>query len=125
MANLANPTIIVDDETVSFKASSLSYKEGLGDAKVRTQQSGNGVTTVVTVDSETKISMVKFTMILTQDSDSLTRSWAAKRETGGCTIEFFDGMRKSFVEMILITDPEKMTGAEGEVEVEFNGPPGG
>lgn len=125
MPNLANPTVIIDDETIEIKPNSLSYKDGRGDAKVRTQAAGDGVTTVVTVDAETKISMVKFTMLLTSNSDISTNQWASKRETTGCTIEFFDGIRKSFVRMALMTDPEKMTGAEGEVEVEFQGPPGG
>lgn len=124
MSNLATPTLAVDDETVEFKANSLSYKDGKGDFSIRTQQSGASVTVVANKNAETQLSMVKFTCLTTDVSDAQKNRWLDARETGGCTIDLFDGsIEKAYRGMILMSEPETSTGSEGEIEFEFQGPP--
>ncbi len=125
MSNLATPTVVVNDDTIEIVPNSLKYKLGLGDVNIRTQQSGTVVTTVVNEDAETKLSMVSFSQILTGVSDAQVQVWLEARVNGGVTIEFFDGsIARSFRSMVLVTEPERITGSEGSVELEFQGPPG-
>ena len=125
MANLSNPTIQIDGVTVAYKPNSLSYKLGRGDMTQRTQQSGQIVETVGNIDSETKLSMVKFTMVTTDTSISLVDQWLETRKSGGSTIEIFEeDTSPAFQKMQILTEPETGTGSEGEIEVDFSGPPG-
>jgi len=125
MTNLATPTVAVDDDTVEIVPNSLKYKLGKGDINIRTQQAGPTVTTIANEDAETKLSMVGFSVILTELSDVQIDEWLEARTSGGVTIEFFDGsIARSFSKMVLVTDPERQTGSEGSVELDFQGPPG-
>lgn len=125
MSNLATPTVVVNDDTIEITPNSLKYKLGKGDINIRTQQAGTSVTTVVNEDAETKLSMVGFSMILTETADVQVDKWLEARTGGGVTIEFFDGsIARAFKGMVLVTEPERSTGSEGSVELEFQGPPG-
>lgn len=123
MANLATPTVQVDDNTIQIKPGSLSYKLGRGDFNVRAQQAGNIVTTVNNKNAETQIGMVKFTLLTTADNLEALGDWLAARDANGSTVSFFDGnIQVAYRNMVLATEPEVSTGAEGEFEVEFMGP---
>ena len=125
MVNLATPTVVINDDTIEIAPNSLKYKMGKGDVNIRTQQAGTSVTTIVNEDSETKLSMVGFSLILTSTSDVQVDKWLEARTSGGVTIEFFDGtISRSFSGMVLVSEPERTTGSEGSVELEFQGPPG-
>ena len=126
MANaLSNPTIQINDETIAIVPNSLSYKRGAGDVNVRTQSAGgNSVEAVITENAETKISMVKFSLFLTDTNLDAIRAWQDNRASGGNTIRFSErGSDKplAFSNMHVTTDPEYSVGADGSVEVEFMG----
>lgn len=126
MANaLSNPTIQVNDDTISIVPNSLSYKRGKGDVNVRAQSSGGGgSSTVVTENAETKVSMVKFSLFLTDANRSLIDTWQENRYNGGNTIRFSERgstIPLSFSNMHVTTDPDYSVGADGSVEIELMG----
>jgi hypothetical protein len=120
---LANPTIEVNDAVIGIVPNSCSYKTGKGDINIRAQSAGgNSIDVIKTENAETKISMVKFKLFNTTTNVGLVRTW--QDSINGNTIALSDGdFIEAFREMFIITDPEVMLGADGELEVEFNGRP--
>jgi hypothetical protein len=120
---LANPTIEINDAVIGIVPNSASYKTGKGDINIRAQSAGgNSIDVIKTENAETKISMVKFKLYNTSTNVGLVRTW--QDSVDGNTIAMSDGdFIESFREMFVITDPEVMLGADGELEVEFNGRP--
>lgn len=120
---LANPTVEVNDAVIGIVPNSCSFKRGKGDITIRAQSSGgNAIDVVRTENAETKISMVKFKLYNTKSASGLVSGW--QDSVTGNTIRLSDGdFILSFREMFVITDPENMLGADGEIEVEFNGRP--
>lgn len=120
---LANPAIEVNDAAIGIVPNSCSYKTGKGDIKIRAQSAGgNSIDVVKTEDAETKISMVKFKLYNTRTNVGLVKGW--QDSVNGNTINLSDGdFFEAFREMFVITDPEIMLGADGELEIEFNGRP--
>ena len=122
---LSNPTVEVNDDTITILPNSLTYKEGQGDVNVRPESAGgNSIEVVVTDNAETKKSMCKFKFSNTDTHLNQVKEWLAARTNGGVTISLSeDGIQVAFRSMILITEPERSVGADGEIEVEFEGPP--
>ena len=122
---LSNPTVEVDDDTISIIPNSLSYKEGQGDRNVKAESAGgNAITPIVTINAETKISMCKWKLSNTEEHLNQVKAWIAASEDGGVTISLSEGdIQVAFREMILTTEPERAIGADGELEVDFQGPP--
>lgn len=124
MANLANPIVVVNGETIEIRANTWKHKKGAGDMTVRTQQAGTRVTTVGNIDTETKKSMVGFELNTTAANEARKDAWLEARKTGGVTIEAFDEDNSlAFSGMYLLTEPETSGGAEGIIACEFEGPP--
>lgn len=124
MANLATPTVSVNDDVIEIQPNSLSFKKGKGDFVLRTQQAGSAVSVIANANVETKLSMVKFTMLMSDVSTELVDQWLLDRENNGSTIDIFDGsISTGFQRMFLISEPEQMTGSDGTIEFEFQGPP--
>lgn len=128
MANaLSNPSVQVNDDTIAIVPNSLSYKKGKGDVQVRAQSAGgNSVETVLTENAETKVSMVKFSLFLTDTNRQLIDAWQENRYSGGNTIKFSQrgsNVPLAFVNMNVTIDPELSVGADGSVEIEFMGDP--
>jgi len=120
---LANPTIEVNDAVIGIVPNSASFKTGKGDINIRAQSAGgNSIDIIRTDNAETKISMVKFKLYNTKTNIALVRNW--QDSVTGNTINLSDGnFVVAFREMFVITDPEYSLGADGELEVEFNGRP--
>ena len=120
---LSNPTVEVNDDTIAIIPNSLTYKEGQGDRKVKAESAGgNSISTVVTVDAETKISDCKFKLYNTADNLNRIKEWMAEDE--GVTISLSeDDVTVAFNNMVVTTEPERAVGADGELEIEFMGPP--
>ncbi len=123
MKTLSNPTVEVDDDTISIIPNSLSYKEGQGDRNVKAESAGgSAITPIVTINAETKISMCKFKLSNTEDHLNQIKEWMGEDE--GVTISLSEGeIQVAFREMVVTTEPERAVGADGELEVEFMGPP--
>lgn len=124
---LSNPTIQVNDQTISILPNTLSYKRGAGDINVRAQSAGgNSIEAVVTENAETKISMVKFSLTVTDTNMNAVDEWQRNSFSGGNTIRISGRTLStplSFTNMHVSGDPEFSVGADGTVEVEFMGDP--
>jgi len=120
--SLSNPTVEVNDDIIPIIPNSLSYKPGLGDKAAKSQSAGgNAITIVVTENAETKISMVKFKMFNTTANLSRVKDWNSLYEN---TIRIYEGdVTESFRDMVVTTEPERQIGADGELEIEFQGAP--
>lgn len=124
---LANPTVQVNDQTISILPNTLTFKRGAGDVNVRAQSAGgDSVEAVITENAETKIGSVKFSLSLTDTNLSYVDTWQQNTFAGGNTIRISGRTLQtpfSFVNMHVVTDPEYSVGADGTVEVEFMGDP--
>lgn len=120
---LSNPTLEVNDQVVAIVPNSLSYKKGQGDKTVKAQSAGgNTIETVITENAETKISMVKFKLFNTKEAFDLANGWIDN--INGNTIRLSEGeLTESFRGMVTTAEPERMVGADGELELEFMGTP--
>lgn len=120
---LNNPTVEVNDNPIAIVPNSLSYKKGRGEKSVKAQSAGgNAIETVVTQNAETKVSMVKFKLYPTKENFDLADVWIDN--INGNTIRLSEGeLTESFRGMVTTTEPERMVGADGELELEFMGQP--
>lgn len=126
MTSFANPVIEINDDPIFIKPNSLVVKKGHGTTNVRAQSAGGGsIDTVDTEDAETKKSLIKFTLYTTSKNIDLYDEWHSYKENGNVvSISEKDGsLAISFVKMKVVSDNEISTGADGEFEVELNGPP--
>ena len=127
MADIAvtNPQVVVNNVAVPVIPNSVTYTEGFGEQNQRVQSAGGGNTELVFSDDvETKISMVKFSMLNTQANIDLIRSWKANRNANAITItgdprDGGDALKRTFANGALTTDYEVNLGADTEIEVEF------
>ena len=119
---LSNPTVEVGNDAISIVPNSLSYKKGKGDKNVRSQSAGgDSIEVVITENAETKKGMVKFSLYNTAVNQALLDSWQDSDET---TIKLSQGsFTLSFRSMVVTSDPEVSTGADGSLEVAFEGQP--
>lgn len=119
---LSNPTVEINDDVIAIIPNSLSYKPGLGDKAAKAQSAGgNAISIVVTEDAETKISMIKFKLYNTPANLTRVKDWNALYES---TIRIYeDDVTESFADCVITTEPERAVGADGELEVEWNGAP--
>ena len=119
---LSNPTVEIDNDVVGIIPNSLSYKIGRGDINMRPQATGNNVENIRTENAETKKGMVKLSLYNTKTNTDLYEKW--QDQIDGVSIRFHDGgFTKSFNRMSIITDPEVNLGADGNIELEFEGQP--
>lgn len=120
---IANPTIQWNGQTIEIVPNSLEYKNGLGDKNIRAiSAGGNAVTTVVTENAETKISMVKFSMANTAKYADIARQMTEEIDTNEILIVDAD-LQVTFSSMALETEPTIPLTQDGEIEVSFMGPP--
>lgn len=124
LKTLSNPQIEVNDQTIAIVPNSLSYKKGKGDKDVKAQSAGGqSIEVVVTENAETFISMVKFKLYNTAVNFNLVDQWIDNVPDGN-TIRLSEGeITESFRSMIVTTEPERIVGADGELEIEFKGQP--
>lgn len=120
---LANPVVEVNNVIIMIIPNSLSFKGGKGNKTLRPQSAGgDSIQTIVTVDAETKKSMVKFSLVTLKEHDEYKDEW--QDAVDGVLINLSDGdWAKTFRKMHIIEDPETSTGAEGVTEISFEGQP--
>lgn len=124
---LSNPTVQVNDQTISIIPNSLTFKRGVGDINVRAQSAGgDSIEAVITENAETKIGMVKFTLSVTDVNMAYVQTWHDNKFNGGNTIRISARTTEtplSFTNMNITSEPEFSVGADGSVEIEFEGEP--
>lgn len=120
---LSNPAVEIGNQAIGIVPNSLSYKTGAGDIVIRAQSSGgNGIEIIKTENAETKKSMVKFALYNTKTNTDLIRDW--QDSVSGEGISLSEGsFSMAFRSMFVMTDPEVNLGAEGNIEVLFEGLP--
>jgi hypothetical protein len=120
---LSNPTIEVNSGIIGIIPNSCSYKRGKGDISLRPQSAGgDSIEVIRTEDATTKKSMVKFSLYNTKSNRDLFVGWQTLIE--GNTVRLSDGaFVESFRQMFVITDPEVALGADGNIEITFEGAP--
>ena len=75
----------------------------------------------MTENAETKKGMVKFSLYNTAVNQALLDGWL---DSNGTTVRLSQGdFTLSFRSMVVTTDPEVSTGADGNLEVTFEGQP--
>ena len=119
---LSNPTVEVNDDIIAIVPNSVTYKPGVGDKDVKAQSSGgDAISVVVTENAETKLSSVKFKLYNTSGNLQLVKDWNALFSN---TIKLSEGsITESFRDCVITTEPERMIGADGELEIEWKGAP--
>lgn len=126
MTTLSNPVVEINDQSIFIKPNSLSFKKGYGEKKVRSQSAGGSTIDIVsTDDAETKMSMVKFSLLTTNNNIEFYEEWQ-NVGAGGNVIRLSEkdgSLSIPFRKMTLTSDNEVATGADGEFEAEFAGPP--
>ncbi len=123
---LADLAVEINDQLIEIKPNSLSFKGGLGEVNVRHQSGGGEAgSTVITEDNESKIGMVKFSLISTAPNADIINEWARiTRDLNGNVIRLSGpGLTRNFAEMRLTSDPEVAVGSDADFEVTFEGRP--
>jgi hypothetical protein len=125
---IANPTVRVNDETISIVPNSLTVKLGLGETNVRAASSGGGsVESVHTSDAETKISGVNFDIYNTPEMLRKISGW--KNNIGGLTVQVVGTVpggatfSVAMANVSLTNDPDLELAADGVTSLEFMGDP--
>lgn len=122
MGTLSNPTVEVNNDAIAVIPNSIVYKKGKGEKNVRSQSAGgNSIEIIVTENAETKIGMFKCSLTNTKTNQDLLDSW---QDSDANTIRLSQGdFVISFRQMVVTSDPEVSTGADGSLEVTFEGQP--
>lgn len=119
---LSNPAVEVNDDLIAIIPNSLKFKFGKGNKTVQTQSSGgDGIEVVISEDAETKKSSVSFKLRNTAKNLQLTKDWLSLFSN---TIALSaTGFSESFRDMVVTEEPDFEVGADGSVEVMWEGAP--
>lgn len=120
---LSTPTIQVNDQVVPYLSGTLEFKDGRGETMVRPQTTGGrGVSNVITRNTETQKSMVKFSVATTQLAVQQIDAWLLNNDGPGNTIRLSgEGTTRGYRNCFLTNDPSFTTGSDGTTEVIFEG----
>jgi len=132
MAQLSDPTIILNGTPLLIVPNSVTFTEGLGESEVLTVSGGNGTSDVITSQNvETKKGMLKFSLRVTPDQIEEART--AKLSPAGNVLEFTGTtgigtpaektVNRTFQKATLITNYEVNPTNDGVIELEFEGTP--
>ncbi len=124
----SNPTVRINGTTFAVVPNTVVSVGGDGETNVRTASAGgNSVTTVHTVNAESKIGKIMFDIYPTAANEQQIRSW--KNNVGANTValveSFGDGSSasESLTTASLTNDPEKNKSADGVISLEWSGNP--
>ena len=123
MIQLADATVLVNDEVVAIMPNSLKYTEGFGEQSVKAASIGGGaVEQLFARDVETAISKVMFDVPTTPESVELQRAWKVNGnqnvvQIAGSTVE--GTLTRTFTQAAMIGDPEIEIATEGIINIEF------
>lgn len=124
---ISEGTLEVNDEVIAYLSNSLAFNRGGGEVNVIAQTvGGGGIEAVSTVDAETRLGMIKFSMRSTAKSDELLSAWQGGFGFNVVRISDSDtGISFVLTGASVTNNPDLETGADGAVEVEFKGAPEG
>ena|SRR3990167_9522761 len=116
---LANPTVLINNLSVSIVPNSFTYTEGRGEQTVRVQSAGGGsVQSVLSNNVETNLSTVKFDVFPTAENIALILGWKdnGNENVIGATGA---GLTRSFTNATLTNDYEVALGSDTKISLEF------
>ena len=125
---ISTPEIVVNGDKISIVPNTLMYDIGEGEINVRAASRGGAESeSVHTVNAESQIGAVKFSMYNTPGLDALIREW--KNNIGQNAVDFTQQLgTESFIRrfsgMSLVNMVERDIGADGVTELEFKGDQG-
>lgn len=123
MIQLADATVLVNDEVVAIMPNSLKITEGLGEQSVKAASIGGGaVEQIFARDVETAIGKVMFDVPTTPETVALQRTWKVNGnqnvvQIAGSTIE--GTLTRTYTQAAMIGDPEIEFSTEGVINIEF------
>lgn len=121
LRKIIDATLIIDNNVVGYVSNSLSFTEGLGEQKFRTQVSGGGaVQHIITDDFTKKVSTVKFTVEPTAANVALFRAIKANQDGHVVTISATDFTR-TITGAIITKDYEVKFGSDDVMDIEMTG----
>jgi len=125
---IANPTVRVNDETISIVPNSVTVKLGAGETNVRAASSGGGaIESVHTSDAESKIAGVNFDIYNTPEMLRKISGW--KNAIGALTVQVVGTVpggatfSVAMANVSLTNDPDIELSADGVTSLEFMGDP--
>lgn len=124
---LANPQIVVNNESVSIVPNSVTYTEGAGEQNMRAASAGGAsVEQVFSENVETNFSMVKFSIFPSPTMIDLARSW---KKNGNANVVSITGtvteagsekvLRRTFNLAAILNDYDVNLGSDTNIEIEF------
>lgn len=124
---LSNPQIIINNEEVSIKPSSLSYMEGFGEQEMRVKSAGgNSVEAVGAQNVTMSLSDVKWEMEPTDENIELIRTWKINQNNNAITAHSTssDGsVTRSFDSAALTNNYEVNLKSDGAISLEWKARP--
>lgn len=118
---IIDATLIIDNNVVGYVPNTLSFTEGFGEQKLRTQTGGGGAVQQVVADDITKKhSTVKFQVETTAENLALMRALKNNQDGHVVTISTTNFSR-TITGAILVKDYEVKFGTDDTIEVEFMG----
>ena len=122
MTTLNNAIVTVDDTNVKVMPNSTAYNDGDGEVTLRPQSVGETIEVVESVNAETKIGMVKFSLLSTDENADLLRTWIRSGSAHTVTIAVRNSdFTRSFRNMKVTNNPDIELGHDANIEVEFKG----
>ena len=123
MTTLNNAIVTVDDTNVKTEPNSVKYNDGDGDRTLCAQSAGGeNIEVVESVNSETKIGMVKFTLLSTAENADLLRTWIRSGTAHTVTLAVRKSdFTRSFRNMVVSNNPDIELGHDASIEIEFKG----
>lgn len=121
---LANPTILVNNEPVGIMPNSLVYDEGLGEQNMRAASfGGDEVEPVYSDNIETKFGSVTFALPATIQNINLARAWKVNRNNNVVQVVGTtpDGgtLTKTFTSAAILNNYPVALGSDTDIPIEF------
>ena len=119
-------TVLIDGAAYKYKANSITFKTGTGEATSRAQQSGGGKVEVVSaVNGETMMGYVKFDMLNTIENSNLVDTLSINKIQGVKSVIQIVYAEKNytFQNAILKNDVEQQDSNDGSLTLEFDSDP--
>lgn len=123
MIQLADATLLANNEAILIVPNTLSFTEGKGEQILRPMSGGGGsVEPVFANDLESNMSKLKFSLPTTVENIKLAREWKANQnrnvfQIAGSTTD--GDITRTFTQAIVSNDYEVPVGTEANIEIEI------
>ena len=120
---LANPTVVINNQSVMVVPNSVKFIEGLGEQKVEPQSAGGtSIQAVYAEDVSTRVSSFSFELANTEAHIALCRQWKLNGNNN-VILATGDTFTRTFTNMAFTSNYDVPLGADTNISVEFMGNP--